>query len=256
MRRRFRFPLPLPTFSSVVVGTAIVLGASYIVSFVSYLWTAVGALSAVQLVWYATAKPAGIKLHPQLTALLSNSFLWYLSTVRRLLERSHASHWLSWKVSGFSNFLVIGVGVVTVFNPRAVGRALGAVTLPVTVASAAMVVVVRGHVALTSALWRYMREDGSSFHLAMSCLLFMPVVLTLPTTLWYGVAICGMGGVAEVAVRGVATLLVTRVLGAGPIDDDGVGGSAAPVGCWTGSHVSSVLGGRRSKPGRSHASSG
>jgi len=249
--RGLRFPLPLPTFSSVVVGIAIVLGASSIVSFVSYLWTAVGALSAVQLVWYATAKPAGIKLHPQLTALLSNSFLWYLSTVRRLLEFSHASHW-PWNYVSLWNLLVIGVGVVTVFNPRAVGRALGVVTLPVTVASAAMVVVVKGHVGLTSALWRYMREDGSSFQLAMSCLLFMPVVLTLPTTLWYGVAICGMGGVAEVAVRGVATLLVTRVLGAGPIDDDGVGGSAAPVGCWT---VSSVLG-TRSKPNRSHASSG
>lgn len=85
--------------------------------------------------------------------------------------------------------LVLLVGILTAMKgPQVLGRAMGLLTLPITLASAAMYHTARAHLWLTGLLWRFMREDGSAYKLALSCLLFMPVVLTLPTTLWYGVA--------------------------------------------------------------------
>ena len=240
-------------------------------------------------------QPAGVKLHPELSAFFSSTLLRYIATVTTLCQyvqslswsRTFAYRWYRFHVGPFHPFhvLVVAVGLLAaVRGPRVLGRSLGLVLLPVTLPSAAMLHVARMHVALTKMLWRSMRddksgkkdendttyttyttyanesdgsdnargegEDGASvFTLALSCLLFMPVVLTLPTTLWYAMSVCGIGAMWEVVGRCVARVLVTNVLRAGPIEPIGVGGrgegcshsvvdnsglgmSAVPVGCW------------------------
>lgn len=248
--------------TNLLAGSAVALLAGPIVTMGSLFWAHVSSFSTSQLWWFGSSNPAGVKLHPQLSGALSMAGLWYIAMARSACVALRDASLVGHDAGEYNAFhgLVVLVGILTgLKGPRVLGRAVGLLTLPITLASAAMYHTARVHVWLTGLLWRFMREDGSAYKLALSCLLFMPVVLTLPTTLWYGVAsdhsfihsftrrarlalsrshsarpvsdsptrygifVCGMGAVAQLASQFAASLVVVHMLRAGPLVSDPIG---------------------------------
>ncbi len=162
-----------------------------VVTLGSLVFAHLSGFAASQLWWFASSNPAGVKLHPQLSSALSIAGLWYIATARDVCValRNVSVRGYDGEEYNVLHGVVLLVGILTALRgPHVLGRATGLLTLPITLASAAMYHTARAHLWLTGLLWHFMREDGSAYKLALSCLLFMPVVLTLPTTLWYDVA--------------------------------------------------------------------
>ena len=173
---------------NVALGSVVVLLTRPVVAFGSFVWTETSTFTAAQLEWFATSKPAGVKLHPQLSQALSLIGLQYISIVRAVCVALQGASSFSYNGVEYNVFhgVVFMLGVLTALKgPHVLSRGVGLLTVPITLASVAMYKAARFHLWLTGLFWRFMREDGSAYKLALSCLLFMPVVLTLPTTIWY-----------------------------------------------------------------------
>ncbi len=174
--------------TDLMAGTGVALLARPIVTFGSLLLAHLSGFAASQLWWFASSNPAGVKLHPQLSSAFSMAGLWYIASARDVCVALGNVSVRGYNGEEYNVFhgVVLLVGILTALKgSHVLGRAAGLPTLPITLASAAMYHTARAHLRLTGLLWRYMLEEGSAYKLALSCLLFMPVVLTLPTTLWY-----------------------------------------------------------------------
>jgi hypothetical protein len=199
-----------------VLGLALIALSDPLVTHAGLTWARLASLVEENLAWFATHTPAGVKLHPQLSSFLSDVGLRYIATVRMACVVVTEKYF---------SLLVVTVGALTmVRGPEVLGRAAGLMLLPLSLAAAVMWYAGRAHFRLMKRLWRWMRDEaGSAYQLALSCLLFMPVLLTLPTMIWYSAFVCGLGAAAEVCLRLIITLILTKMMGCGPID---------PIGCY------------------------
>jgi hypothetical protein len=138
------------------------------------------------LFWFATHRPGGIKLHPPLSSMISQGGLWYVSVGSSLCASLYESYML--------HVLVMIVGVsITVRGPAFLGQVVRVAYFPFSLPSRLMWLACGIQFRVTRWLWQKMKgSQYEAYHLAISCLLFMPVLLTLPTTVWYTFFVCGL----------------------------------------------------------------
>jgi len=182
-----------------------------------------------QLKWFATSKPAGVKLHIELSQLLSFIGIRYVHAWQNLLSATPKPLSLA-TVTGCAGLLLPILGLERFLIGTRV--MIEVISIPLTLSYVAMALLWRAHVAGTDLTWLAMRgfrrlpilsalltmplpfgqcsrqiedEDlevaNSSSHLAASALLFMPFLLLLPTTAWFYGFVC--------ALHAVVTLLTT-----------------------------------------------
>lgn len=179
-----------------------------------------------QLIWFESAKPAGIKLHIGLSQALSQVGLGYTEAVRKIViylgER------------GIFDVYLLCLGVIFFAAGSRRGHAclretLNVVLAPVSVPAMFAQWLVRTHVLLSRILWRAMRgtsypsilehldiglgkdrEDvivSSLYHITLACLLFVPLILTLPTVAWYSIFVCILNGLIQRSIYGCLELI-------------------------------------------------
>lgn len=143
-----------------------------------------------QLVWFASAKPLGIKLHISASNIFTTMTLYYLK------------HW-DYAISSFlfhtasPAVLIVALacpllGIGTCITHAYLALRLAA--LPLTTTYVLYNLIYKLHLSATLMTWSAIRrktllplfeDHGSSTQLALSALLFMPCLLLLPTTTWY-----------------------------------------------------------------------
>lgn len=185
------------------LGLLIVFGRIPIKTHAQSCLEAIQNLSIDSFEWFQTARPAGVKLHVWTCSFLSTTGIAYTRGFAKV-------YWLLESLNIFDGFLWLLSAVLVLFGLehglRLAHFLVAALVFPVTVLVAVAKTVIHSHLMLVRILWGSMRGDRSSgisssygqltldvdpsaragYHLAISCLLFMPVVLTLPTVLWYG----------------------------------------------------------------------
>eukprot|EP00890_Picochlorum_soloecismus_P000430 jgi/Picsp_1/1388/NSC_04867-R1_---NA--- len=167
-----------------------------------------------QLDWFASAKPAGVKLHIELSQFLSRILIGYV----RFVQDAFACDPLQWTLHGA---LVACCVAMPLCGLQLAISIMLYVTwfllLPVSSLRGIAIVLLTWHVKLTALFWDGMRgnrnlyfeamykyfeisqvdneedeqnrKSRSPYYLTISALLFMPVALTLPTVAWYCVFI-------------------------------------------------------------------
>lgn len=179
-----------------------------------------------QLIWFATAKPAGIKLHVGLSQALSQVGLGYTQAVRKIV--------IYFGERGLFDAYLLSLGALFFAVGSRRGHAclletLQVVLAPVSVSAMFAQWLVRTHVVLSGILWRAMRgisypcileyfdiglgkeredvRESSGFSLTLACLLFVPLILTLPTIGWYSIFVCILNGVIQKSIYGCLELI-------------------------------------------------
>lgn len=152
-----------------------------------------------QMDWFETARPSGVKLHKLSCLVLSSAGTIYTLAISKLYVFLE-----SLKI--FDLALLLLGAVLIVFGLRHGLRVAYSFAIVVTSPISFMAMIAESaaklHLTLVRNLWQSMRGnicssflqssychdcdmDASPYELAISCLLFMPVILTLPTMLWY-----------------------------------------------------------------------
>lgn len=180
-----------------------------------------------QLIWFGTAKPAGVKLHIGLSQALSQVGLGYADAISRLVfylgER------------GFFDVFLLSLGVIFFATGSRRGHAclhamLWVLLAPMSIPAMFARWLVRTHVVLSGVLWRAMRGisyptilerfdislgkgqqgviESSGYHLTLACLLFVPLILTLPTVAWYSVFVYILNQAIQKAIYGCLQLIL------------------------------------------------
>ena len=195
-----------------VVGLIVVFERIWIKKSIAACLEGIRDLFLDELGWFQTARPSGVKLHEFLCTFLSTIGTVYILGISKLIECLE-----SMKAPDVSILLLGAILMVFGLNQgmRAVVCFVKAVAFPISAPAAFADVAITWHFRLLVFLWNAMRGSihseislpvvgnmlktcTSTYHIAI--LLFMPVVLTLPTVLWYGIFFSFWGRIARHSV--------------------------------------------------------
>lgn len=181
-----------------VMGLAILSGRTRIKNHIATCLASIRDLLLYELDWFKTARPGGFKLHEYLCIFFSTAGTVYTLGISKMYGVLDS-------VGLFDACLLLVTAISICFGLRkglrTVSSLLKALISPISFPGMFADIVMNLHLTLVQILWYTMRGSSypeiwwtfgdqqvnvvtSQYHLAT--LLFMPVLLTLPTTLWYG----------------------------------------------------------------------
>ena len=191
--------------AGLLLAVAIVLGRAPLKNYGNQFICTLSNFLVDQLEWFQTARPMGVKLHLGLSSVYSIFGLQYIlavSTVFSYLKCMGVFDVITWLVVLVSSLLGLGHGL------QAMSLCITLLLTPLTTFGYLASHMVSLHLMLSNRLWQAIRGRShpfggifqkesfqgsargvSGYELTFACLLFMPVILTLPTTLWYGIFI-------------------------------------------------------------------
>lgn len=192
-----------------VMGLAILSGRTSIKIQIATCLASIRDLLLYEIDWFKTARPGGIKLHEYLCIFFSTAGTVYtlvISSMYGVLESMGLFDACLLLVSAISICFGLRKGLRTACS------LLKALISPISFPGMFADVVMNLHLTLVQILWCTMRGsacpevwwtfgaqqvniDTSQYHLAT--LLFMPVLLTVPTTLWYGYFVSILGRIVN-----------------------------------------------------------
>jgi len=186
--------------AGLILGVAMVFGRVPLKNYGGKLICAVSNFLVDQLEWFQTARPMGVKLHFGLSnaySVFGLQYLSYVSNVFSYLEHLGTFDIITWLVVLVSFVLGLEYGL------QAVSLCITLFLTPLAVLNFLASHMVSLHLMISNRLWQAIRGKSrpfeifqffqgsvhgvSGYELTFACLLFMPAILTLPTTLWYGI---------------------------------------------------------------------
>lgn len=192
-----------------VLGLAILSGRTSIKIHIATCLTSIRDLLLYELGWFKTARPGGVKLHENLCIFFSTAGAVYTLGISKMYGVIES-------VGLFDACLLLVSAISICFGLRNGLRTacslLKALISPISFPGMFADIVMNLHLTLVQILWCTMRGSAcpeirwtfgaqqvnigsSQYHLAI--LLFMPVLLTIPTTLWYGYFFSSLGRIVN-----------------------------------------------------------